>query len=66
MNLSVSTLLIQGDANRSYSDDDRSSCNFEENDKQKDSLHLSGNKKYNLWGVPLAQSEEHMKIRKYK
>lgn len=34
---------MQGDANRSYSDDDRSSCNFEENDKQKDSLHLSGN-----------------------
>lgn len=32
----------QGDANRSYSDDDRSSCNFDENDKQKDSLHLSG------------------------
>ncbi|KAG7243645.1 hypothetical protein INR49_011202, partial [Caranx melampygus] len=33
--------VFQGDANRSYSDDDRSSCNFEENDKQKDSLHLS-------------------------
>lgn len=36
----------QGDANRSYSDDDRSSCNFEENDKQKDSLHLSGMKSH--------------------
>uniref|UniRef100_A0A3B3VFR4 Calcium voltage-gated channel subunit alpha1 Ia n=1 Tax=Poecilia latipinna TaxID=48699 RepID=A0A3B3VFR4_9TELE len=33
--------LQQGDANRSYSDDDRSSCNFDESDKQKDSLHLS-------------------------
>ncbi|KAK5885147.1 hypothetical protein CesoFtcFv8_018885 [Champsocephalus esox] len=33
--------VFQGDANRSFSDDDRSSCNFEENDKQKDSLHLS-------------------------
>lgn len=32
----------QGDANRSYSDDDRSSCNFDENDRPKESLHLSG------------------------
>uniref|UniRef100_A0A8C9YJE9 Voltage-dependent T-type calcium channel subunit alpha n=1 Tax=Sander lucioperca TaxID=283035 RepID=A0A8C9YJE9_SANLU len=45
-NLLVAILVegfqAEGDANRSYSDDDRSSCNFEENDKQKDSLHLSG------------------------
>uniref|UniRef100_A0A8C4ISS5 Ion transport domain-containing protein n=1 Tax=Dicentrarchus labrax TaxID=13489 RepID=A0A8C4ISS5_DICLA len=44
-NLLVAILVegfqAEGDANRSYSDDDRSSCNFEENDKQKDSLHLS-------------------------
>ncbi len=33
--------LRQGDANRSCSDDDRSSCNFEETEK-KDSLQLSG------------------------
>lgn len=39
---SLSLSLMQGDANRSYSDDDRSSCNFEDNDKQKDPLHLSG------------------------
>lgn len=38
----VISLCQQGDANRSYSDDDRSSCNFYEDDKQKDSLHLSG------------------------
>lgn len=36
------SLSRQGDANRSYSDDDRSSCNFDEDDKQKDSPHLSG------------------------
>uniref|UniRef100_A0A8D3BS96 Ion transport domain-containing protein n=1 Tax=Scophthalmus maximus TaxID=52904 RepID=A0A8D3BS96_SCOMX len=45
-NLLVAILVegfqAEGDANRSYSDDDRSSCNFEENDKQRDSLHLSG------------------------
>uniref|UniRef100_A0A3B3C900 Voltage-dependent T-type calcium channel subunit alpha n=1 Tax=Oryzias melastigma TaxID=30732 RepID=A0A3B3C900_ORYME len=45
-NLLVAILVegfqAEGDANRSYSDDDRSSCNFDENDKQKDSLHLSG------------------------
>ncbi|XP_057716619.1 voltage-dependent T-type calcium channel subunit alpha-1I isoform X3 [Corythoichthys intestinalis] len=44
-NLLVAILVegfqAEGDANRSYSDDDRSSCNFEDNDKQKDSLHLS-------------------------
>uniref|UniRef100_A0A8C7Z2Y1 Calcium voltage-gated channel subunit alpha1 Ia n=1 Tax=Oryzias sinensis TaxID=183150 RepID=A0A8C7Z2Y1_9TELE len=44
-NLLVAILVegfqAEGDANRSYSDDDRSSCNFDENDKQKDSLHLS-------------------------
>uniref|UniRef100_H3D515 Calcium voltage-gated channel subunit alpha1 I n=1 Tax=Tetraodon nigroviridis TaxID=99883 RepID=H3D515_TETNG len=34
-------LCRNGDANRSYSDDDRSSCNFDEEDKHKDSLHLS-------------------------
>ncbi|KAM9784328.1 voltage-dependent T-type calcium channel subunit alpha-1I-like isoform 1-T1 [Syngnathus typhle] len=41
-NLLVAILVegfqAEGDANRSYSDDDRSSCNFEE---QQDSLHLS-------------------------
>ncbi|GAA6075503.1 voltage-dependent T-type calcium channel subunit alpha-1I-like, partial [Tachysurus ichikawai] len=30
-----------GDANRSYSDDDRSSCNFDEKEKEKDPLQLS-------------------------
>ncbi|XP_068192086.1 voltage-dependent T-type calcium channel subunit alpha-1I-like [Antennarius striatus] len=44
-NLLVAILVegfqAEGDANRSYSDDDRSSCNFEENDKHKDPLHLS-------------------------
>uniref|UniRef100_A0A8C4IWG5 Voltage-dependent T-type calcium channel subunit alpha n=1 Tax=Dicentrarchus labrax TaxID=13489 RepID=A0A8C4IWG5_DICLA len=49
-NLLVAILVegfqAEGDANRSYSDDDRSSCNFEENDKQKDSLHLSGIKSH--------------------
>ncbi|XP_077474374.1 voltage-dependent T-type calcium channel subunit alpha-1I-like isoform X2 [Stigmatopora argus] len=44
-NLLVAILVegfqAEGDANRSFSDDDRSSCNFEDNDKQKDSLHLS-------------------------
>uniref|UniRef100_A0A8C5FAS4 Ion transport domain-containing protein n=1 Tax=Gadus morhua TaxID=8049 RepID=A0A8C5FAS4_GADMO len=43
-NLLVAILVegfqAEGDANRSYSDDDRSSCNFEENDK-KDLLRLS-------------------------
>ncbi len=37
--------LRQGDANRSCSDDDRSSCNLEETEK-KDSLQLSGTE---LW-----------------
>lgn len=32
----------QGDANRSYSEDDKSSSNFEETEKRGDSLHLSG------------------------
>uniref|UniRef100_A0A4W5NGN1 Calcium voltage-gated channel subunit alpha1 I n=1 Tax=Hucho hucho TaxID=62062 RepID=A0A4W5NGN1_9TELE len=46
-NLLVAILVegfqAEGDANRSYSEDDRSSCNFDENsDKLKDSLHLSG------------------------
>uniref|UniRef100_A0A669DFZ7 Voltage-dependent T-type calcium channel subunit alpha n=1 Tax=Oreochromis niloticus TaxID=8128 RepID=A0A669DFZ7_ORENI len=45
-NLLVAILVegfqAEGDANRSYSDDDRSSCNFDDSDKQKDSLHLSG------------------------
>ncbi|XP_061741382.1 voltage-dependent T-type calcium channel subunit alpha-1I isoform X1 [Nerophis ophidion] len=44
-NLLVAILVegfqAEGDANRSYSDDERSSCNFEDNDKQKESLHLS-------------------------
>ncbi|XP_077397285.1 voltage-dependent T-type calcium channel subunit alpha-1I isoform X2 [Festucalex cinctus] len=44
-NLLVAILVegfqAEGDANRSYSDDDRSSCNFEDNEKPKDSLHLS-------------------------
>ncbi|KAM8843948.1 voltage-dependent T-type calcium channel subunit alpha-1I-like isoform 2-T3 [Spinachia spinachia] len=44
-NLLVAILVegfqAEGDANRSYSDDDRSSCNFEEGEKQKDSPHLS-------------------------
>ncbi|CAK6964895.1 voltage-dependent T-type calcium channel subunit alpha-1I-like [Scomber scombrus] len=44
-NLLVAILVegfqAEGDANRSYSDDDRSSYNFEENDKQKDTLHVS-------------------------
>uniref|UniRef100_A0AAX7TW46 Ion transport domain-containing protein n=1 Tax=Astatotilapia calliptera TaxID=8154 RepID=A0AAX7TW46_ASTCA len=44
-NLLVAILVegfqAEGDANRSYSDDDRSSCNFDDSDKQKDSLHLS-------------------------
>ncbi|XP_069381191.1 voltage-dependent T-type calcium channel subunit alpha-1I isoform X6 [Paralichthys olivaceus] len=44
-NLLVAILVegfqAEGDANRSYSDDDRSSCNFDETEKQKDSLHLS-------------------------
>ncbi|XP_030638815.1 voltage-dependent T-type calcium channel subunit alpha-1I [Chanos chanos] len=44
-NLLVAILVegfqAEGDANRSCSDDDRSSCNFDENDKQRDSLHMS-------------------------
>ncbi|KAL2101390.1 hypothetical protein ACEWY4_003151 [Coilia grayii] len=44
-NLLVAILVegfqAEGDANRSYSDEERSSCNFEESDKQKDPLHLS-------------------------
>ncbi|XP_062308689.1 voltage-dependent T-type calcium channel subunit alpha-1I, partial [Osmerus eperlanus] len=44
-NLLVAILVegfqAEGDANRSYSEDDRSSCNFDESDKLKDSLHLS-------------------------
>uniref|UniRef100_A0A8C1VN08 Voltage-dependent T-type calcium channel subunit alpha-1H n=1 Tax=Cyprinus carpio TaxID=7962 RepID=A0A8C1VN08_CYPCA len=44
-NLLVAILVegfqAEGDANRSYSDDDRSSCNLEETEK-KDSLQLSG------------------------
>ncbi|KAM4535243.1 voltage-dependent T-type calcium channel subunit alpha-1I isoform 4-T4 [Fundulus diaphanus] len=44
-NLLVAILVegfqAEGDANRSYSDDDRSSCNFDENEKQKDSPRLS-------------------------
>nr|XP_023009548.1 voltage-dependent T-type calcium channel subunit alpha-1I isoform X3 [Maylandia zebra] len=44
-NLLVAILVegfqAEGDANRSCSDDDRSSCNFDDSDKQKDSLHLS-------------------------
>uniref|UniRef100_A0A6Q2WW03 Ion transport domain-containing protein n=1 Tax=Esox lucius TaxID=8010 RepID=A0A6Q2WW03_ESOLU len=46
-NLLVAILVegfqAEGDANRSYSEDDRSSCNFDENsEKLKDSVHLSG------------------------
>lgn len=33
--------FLQGDANRSYSDDDRSSSNFDESEKH-DSIKLSG------------------------
>ncbi|KAG9263881.1 voltage-dependent T-type calcium channel subunit alpha-1I-like isoform X1 [Astyanax mexicanus] len=44
-NLLVAILVegfqAEGDANRSYSDDDRSSCNFEETEKEKDPLQLS-------------------------
>ncbi|XP_075999404.1 voltage-dependent T-type calcium channel subunit alpha-1I-like [Genypterus blacodes] len=44
-NLLVAILVegfqAEGDANRSYSDDERSSYNFEEADRQKDSLQLS-------------------------
>uniref|UniRef100_A0A3P8XFJ9 Ion transport domain-containing protein n=1 Tax=Esox lucius TaxID=8010 RepID=A0A3P8XFJ9_ESOLU len=45
-NLLVAILVegfqAEGDANRSYSEDDRSSCNFDENsEKLKDSVHLS-------------------------
>ncbi|XP_053707243.1 voltage-dependent T-type calcium channel subunit alpha-1I isoform X1 [Synchiropus splendidus] len=44
-NLLVAILVegfqAEGDANRSYSDDDRSSCNFEENEKQIETHHLS-------------------------
>ncbi|XP_053300102.1 voltage-dependent T-type calcium channel subunit alpha-1I [Pleuronectes platessa] len=44
-NLLVAILVegfqAEGDANRSHSEDDRSSCNFEETEKQKDSLQLS-------------------------
>lgn len=35
------SLNLQGDANRSYSDDDRSSSNFDESEKH-DSIKLSG------------------------
>lgn len=37
----VFSLNLQGDANRSYSDDDRSSSNFDESEKH-DSMKLSG------------------------
>ncbi|XP_046722196.1 voltage-dependent T-type calcium channel subunit alpha-1I-like [Silurus meridionalis] len=44
-NLLVAILVegfqAEGDANRSYSDDDRSSCNFDEKEKEKDPLQLS-------------------------
>ncbi|KAJ8406652.1 hypothetical protein AAFF_G00295680 [Aldrovandia affinis] len=44
-NLLVAILVegfqAEGDANRSYSEDDRSSSNFDESEKQKDPLHLS-------------------------
>ncbi|XP_072549024.1 voltage-dependent T-type calcium channel subunit alpha-1I isoform X2 [Salminus brasiliensis] len=44
-NLLVAILVegfqAEGDANRSYSDDDRSSCNFDEMEKEKDPLQLS-------------------------
>ncbi|KAJ8386087.1 hypothetical protein AAFF_G00176810 [Aldrovandia affinis] len=44
-NLLVAILVegfqAEGDANRSYSDDDRSSINYEEGEKQKDPLQLS-------------------------
>ncbi|XP_030639215.1 voltage-dependent T-type calcium channel subunit alpha-1I-like [Chanos chanos] len=44
-NLLVAILVegfqAEGDANRSYSDDDRSSSNFDESEKHKDSLQLS-------------------------
>ncbi|XP_036376791.1 voltage-dependent T-type calcium channel subunit alpha-1I-like [Megalops cyprinoides] len=44
-NLLVAILVegfqAEGDANRSYSDDDRSSSNFDESEKQKDPLQLS-------------------------
>ncbi|XP_076136973.1 voltage-dependent T-type calcium channel subunit alpha-1I-like [Alosa pseudoharengus] len=37
----VEGFQAEGDANRSYSDDDRSSSNFDESEKHKDSLQLS-------------------------
>lgn len=37
----VLSLNLQGDANRSYSDDDRSSSNFDESEKH-DSIKMSG------------------------
>ncbi|XP_035379416.1 voltage-dependent T-type calcium channel subunit alpha-1I [Electrophorus electricus] len=44
-NLLVAILVegfqAEGDANRSYSDDNRSSCNFEEMEREKDPLQLS-------------------------
>ncbi|XP_076852259.1 voltage-dependent T-type calcium channel subunit alpha-1I-like, partial [Brachyhypopomus gauderio] len=44
-NLLVAILVegfqAEGDANRSYSDDNRSSCNFEEVDREKEALQLS-------------------------
>ncbi|XP_062840903.1 voltage-dependent T-type calcium channel subunit alpha-1I [Trichomycterus rosablanca] len=44
-NLLVAILVegfqAEGDANRSYSDDDRSSCNFDEIEKEKDPLQMS-------------------------
>ncbi|XP_008327894.1 voltage-dependent T-type calcium channel subunit alpha-1I isoform X2 [Cynoglossus semilaevis] len=47
-NLLVAILVegfqAEGDANRSYSDDDRSSYNFEESERQKDTLHLPDSK----------------------
>lgn len=45
LSLFLSPLCVkQGDANRSYSDDDRSSCNFDEKEREKDPLQLSGMK----------------------
>ncbi|XP_018593847.1 LOW QUALITY PROTEIN: voltage-dependent T-type calcium channel subunit alpha-1I-like [Scleropages formosus] len=44
-NLLVAILVegfqAEGDANRSYSEDDRSSSNFDESEKHRDSLHIS-------------------------
>ncbi|KAJ8263901.1 hypothetical protein GJAV_G00142880 [Gymnothorax javanicus] len=55
-NLLVAILVegfqAEGDANRSYSDDDRSSSNFDESEKRKDSLQLSAQPSTSLSSPP--------------